>query len=81
MSFSQAWDTGFKAVLIFVGIVFSWLGFVEHRFESQQQSVLLMTVVALAAAAAFFAGSWRRYSVEKKSADAEIRALETEDFT
>ena len=25
MSFSQGWDTGFRVILIYVGIVFVWL--------------------------------------------------------
>ena len=29
MTFSQGWDTGFRVVLIYVGIVFFWLGLIE----------------------------------------------------
>ena len=37
MSFSQGWDTGFRVILIYVGIVFVWLGLIEPSFSSQSR--------------------------------------------
>jgi hypothetical protein len=75
MNFSQAWDAGFRSVLIFAGIVFAWLGLVEPLFASRDLSVLLMLVGAVAAAAIFFVLTWRRCSRERRRADADIAAL------
>ncbi|MFM8745325.1 MAG: hypothetical protein ACKOED_01460 [Aestuariivirga sp.] len=75
MNFSQAWDAGFRSVLIFAGMVFAWLGLVEPLFASRDLSVLLMLLAAVAAAAIFFALAWRRCSHERRRADADIAAL------
>lgn len=75
MNFSQAWDAGFRSILIFAGIVFTWLGLLERFFEDRGLSVLLMTLAAVACAALFFVLTWRRCSRERKEADAEVAAL------
>ena len=53
MTFSQAWDAGFMAVLIFLGTVFAWLGLVEPAIGRGPLSTTLMTVVAAMLGAAF----------------------------
>ncbi|WP_234844704.1 hypothetical protein [Sinorhizobium medicae] len=53
MSFSQGWDTGFRVILIYVGIVFVWLGMIEPYFASRSVSVIVMNMVAVAISAAF----------------------------
>lgn len=75
MSFSQGWDAGFRAILIYVGIVFFWLGLVEPYFAERSLSVTVMNVVALAAAVGFVALARRRAIAEKARADAEVAAL------
>lgn len=75
MNFSQAWDAGFKTILIFVGTLFLWLGLAERFFADRVASVLCMTAVAIVISVAFFVASWRRCSRERRLADAEIRAL------
>lgn len=75
MNFSQAWDAGFRAILIYVGVVFFWLGLIERHFASQAVSVALMNVVGLFAAAAFFVGAWNRARKERVRVEAEVRAL------
>ncbi len=55
MTFSQAWDAGFMAVLIFLGTVFAWLGLVEPVIGKGLLSTVLMTLVALALGGAFVA--------------------------
>ncbi len=75
MSFSQAWDAGFRALLLYVGIVFVWLGLIEGYFPSQSTSVAVMNVVAIAAAIAFFLRARRRAVAERERAEAEVRAL------
>jgi len=75
MNFSQAWDAGFRSILIFAGTVFAWLGLVEPLFASRELSVLLMLSAAVAAAAIFFVLAWRRCSHESRRADADIAAL------
>lgn len=75
MSFSQAWDAGFRALLLYIGIVFVWLGLIEGHFPSQSTSVAVMNVVALAAAIAFFLRARRRAVTERERAEAEVRAL------
>lgn len=75
MSFSQAWDAGFRAVLIYIGVVFAWLGFIERHFGSQSTSVVTMNVVAVALAVGFFLRARSRAMVERARAEAEVRAL------
>jgi uncharacterized membrane protein (DUF441 family) len=75
MTFSQGWDAGFRSVLIYIGVVFAWLGVVESRFDDQATSVMLMNVVALVAAAAFFLRARARAIAERERAEAEVRAL------
>ena len=75
MNFSQAWDAGFRSILIFAGVVFAWLGLLERFFEDKSLSVLLMTLVAVALSILFFVLTWRRCSRERKQADAEVAAL------
>jgi hypothetical protein len=53
MTFSQAWDAGFMAVLIFLGTVFAWLGLVEPLLGQGILSTVLMTAAALLLAGAF----------------------------
>jgi heme A synthase len=53
MTFSQAWDAGFMAVLIFIGTVFVWLGLVEPLLGQSILSTVLMTAAALLLAGAF----------------------------
>ena len=53
MNFSQAWDAGFMAVLIFIGTVFVWLGLVEPLLGQGVLSTVLMTAAALLLAGAF----------------------------
>ena len=79
MNFSQAWDTGFKSILIFAGVVFVWLGVIEKRFSDQSLSVTLMTLCAVLAAASYFYMIWRKCKAERLAADAEIRALQAGD--
>ena len=79
MSFSQGWDAGFKAVLIYVGIVFGWLIFVERFFGNLTLSVWLMNVVGIVLAASYFLRRFRLHRAEKRAADEEIRALLNED--
>jgi heme A synthase len=55
MTFSQAWDAGFMAVLIFLGTVFAWLGLVEPVLGQGLLSTVLMTAAALVLALAFVA--------------------------
>lgn len=79
MSFSQGWDAGFRAVLIYLGIVFVWLGLIERYFPSQSLSVVVMNVVAAAAAIAFFLRARNRAVAERQRAEAEVRALMMEE--
>ncbi len=75
MSFSQAWDAGFRAVMIYVGVVFAWLGLVERYFASQATSVVVMNLVAIVLGLAFFERARRRARRERARAEAEVRAL------
>lgn len=75
MNFSQAWDAGFRSVLIYIGVVFVWLGLIEHRFDDQATSVTVMNIVAAVAAAAFFIRAFRRAKAERLKAEADVRAL------
>lgn len=75
MTFSQAWDAGFRAVLIFVGVVFVWLGLIEPRLEDRATSLVLMNLAAALAAVAFFVRAFLRARAERARAEAEVRAL------
>ncbi|WP_119256445.1 hypothetical protein [Shinella zoogloeoides] len=79
MSFSQGWDTGFRVILIYVGVVFVWLGLIEPSFASQSMSVILMNIVALAVSAAFVVRARDRFIAERLAAEAEVAALMQED--
>ncbi len=79
MSFSQGWDTGFRVILIYVGIVFVWLGLIEPSFSSQSLSVILMNIVAFAVSAAFVVRARSRFIAERLAAEAEVAALMQED--
>ena len=79
MSFSQGWDTGFRVILIYVGVVFVWLGLIEPHFSSQSMSVILMNIVALAVSAAFVVRARGRFIAERLAAEAEVAALMQED--
>ncbi|MEO6012512.1 MAG: hypothetical protein ABIQ30_02865 [Devosia sp.] len=74
MTFSQGWDAGFKAVLIFIGVVLSWLGLVEPLIGNQQVSEPLMFVVATALAAGFFLWVRGRCRRERAQTEADWRA-------
>jgi len=79
MSLSQGWDTGFRVILIYVGIVFVWLGLIEPLFASQTVSVVLMNLVACAVSAAFVVRARKRFTAERLAAEAEVAALMRED--
>jgi len=75
MSFSQGWDAGFKAVLIYLGTIFLWLIFLESWFSSQAFSVTTMNAVALVAAIGFFIR--RRFVCirERRAAENEVAKI------
>lgn len=75
MSFSQAWDAGFKTLLIYVGSVFAWLIFVERHLGDLGLSVLLMNLAGVALGLAFFLRRWRACRAERAAAAAEVAAL------
>lgn len=75
MSFSQGWDTGFKSVLIYIGIIFGWLIFIEQIIGNQGLSVIVMNIVAVAAAVGFFLRRRRFYIAERDAAAAEVAAI------
>lgn len=79
MSFSQGWDTGFRVILIYVGIVFVWLGLIEPYFASRSVSVIVMNMVAVAISAAFVVRARNRFIAERRQAEAEVAALMQED--
>lgn len=79
MTFSQGWDTGFRVVLIYVGIVFFWLGLIEPLFASRTLSVTLMNIVALAVSVLFVVRVRNRYIAERRQAEADVAALMQED--
>lgn len=60
MTFSQAWDAGFMAVLIFLGTVFVWLGLIEPRLGQGTVSTVLMTLAALFLGGAFVLRRYRQ---------------------
>lgn len=79
MSFSQGWDTGFKSLLIYIGIVFGWLIFVEPHMPNIGTSVVIMNIVAVAAGAGFFLRRRRACINERQSAEAHVAAILAED--
>ena len=79
MTFSQGWDTGFKSVLIYIGIVFGWLIFIEDVIGNQSMSVLLMNAIAVLVAVGFFVRRRRYYFAERDQAAAEVAAILAEE--
>jgi predicted tellurium resistance membrane protein TerC len=79
MTFSQGWDAGFRAILIYVGVVLFWLGLIEPHFADPSTSVTVMNIVAAGAAIAFFVRARRRAIQEWQRAEAEVRALMEEE--
>ncbi|MEM8552562.1 MAG: hypothetical protein AAGF45_09285 [Pseudomonadota bacterium] len=79
MTFSQGWDAGFKAVLIYIGIVFGWLIAIEEHLPDRDTSVIIMNVVGIAAGAAFFIYRRSVCRAQRAAAEAEIAALMQED--
>jgi predicted RND superfamily exporter protein len=80
MTFSQGWDAGFRAILIYVGVVFVWLGLIEPGFSSQAMSVAVMNVVALVIAGAYVVHLRNRAIAERRRAEAEVAALMQEQI-
>lgn len=79
MSFSQGWDAGFKALLIYVGTVFFWLIALERQFADLDTSVLTMNVVGVVLAVGFFLYRRQVCRAERAAAAAEVAALLAED--
>lgn len=79
MSFSQGWDAGFKSLLIYVGVVFFWLIFLEKHFADQGVSVLAMNIAGIALGLGFFVYRRRSCKNERAAAEAEIAALLAEE--
>ena len=79
MTFSQGWDTGFRVILLYAGVVFVWLGLIEPYFASQSMSVIIMNIVAFAISAAFVVRARNRFIAERQQAEAEVAALMQED--
>ncbi|MCA3487570.1 MAG: hypothetical protein IOD05_12790 [Rhodobacter sp.] len=79
MSFSQGWDAGFKSLLIYVGVVFLWLIFLERHFADPGTSVLLMNAVGIALGLGFFLYRRRICRAERAAAAVEVAALLAED--
>ena len=75
MTFSQGWDAGFKALLIYIGIAFLWLMMLEGLFTNRAVSVLLMNIVAIATGLAFFFYRRRVCRAERTAAEAEVAAI------
>lgn len=75
MKFSQIWDAGFKATMIWIGVVFFWLYFLEAAFPSQRLSVWLMNLVGVGFGVAYFLWARRRTLSERRQAEREIAAL------
>lgn len=79
MNFSQAWDAGFKTLLIYVGTVFFWLIFVEAHFADLGTSVLVMNIVAIALGISFFLYLRQVCRAERAAAEDDVAALIAED--
>jgi len=75
MTFSQAWDAGFRAILIYAGVVFIWLGLIESSFADRGFSVTIMNIVAAVITIAFILWARRKAIAEKARAEAEVAAL------
>ena len=75
MQFSQGLDAGFKALLIYIGIVFLWLMVLEGFFGSPATLVLLMNIAAVTAGLAFFFYRRRVCRAERATAEAEVAAI------
>lgn len=75
MNFSQIWDAAFKAVMIWIGVIFFWLCFIETYFADLSVSVLVMNLVGGALGVGFFLWSRRCVLTERAQAEAEIAAL------
>lgn len=75
MTFSQGWDAGFKSVLIYIGIVFLWLIYLESLFGSQRISVVLMNIAALVVAGGFFLYRRWRCHAERRLAEEEVARI------
>lgn len=79
MSFSQGWDAGFKSLLIYVGVVFFWLIFLEKHFADQGTSVLVMNLAGIALGLGFFLYRRRACKDERAGVEAEIVTLLAEE--
>lgn len=79
MDFSQGWDTGFKSILIYAGVIFFWLMAVEKHFTTQFLSVICMNLAALFLAGFFFLWKRGQYIALAKAAEAEVAAILAED--
>jgi hypothetical protein len=75
MTFSQGWDATFKAVMIYIGVVFAWLRFIEGLFSSQALSVLVMNATGLLLGITFLLLYRRSCHRERLEAEADIAAL------
>lgn len=75
MTFSQAWDAGFKSILIYIGCVFFWLIALEQLFPSQSVSVMVMNAAGAILAGSFFIYRRRICRSERAAAEAEVAAL------
>jgi len=75
MSFSQIWDAGFKSIMIYIGVVFVWLCFLEANFSDRGVSVTIMNIVAAILAVGFFIFARHRCFKERALAEAEIATL------
>lgn len=79
MNFSQGWDAGFKAILIYVGCIFGWMIFLERHFENLTLSVWIMNILGIVLGVAYFLRRRRFHRAERAEAEAEIEALLSED--
>ena len=80
MSFSQAWDAGFKTLLIYVGTVFFWLIFLERYFADLGLSVLLMNAAGIVLGLGFFLRRRRVCRQETAAAAREVATLLADEF-
>jgi hypothetical protein len=78
MSFSQGWDAGFKSALIFIGVVFVWLGVIEPAIPDRSLSELLMSACAGVAAIGFFLNAHARCRHERAAAEKHMAAAEAQ---
>ena len=75
MSFSQGWDAGFKSLLIYLGVIFGWLIFIEQMFANITMSIWIMNVLGAVLAISYFLRRRNRHRSDRAAADAEIEAL------